>query len=155
MLASIVQRRSGLMSRLPCALAQVAPSQQQRGFAKKAKGGKGGKKSSGPAGIELPKANRPEDEMLVRMLTAQPPHGKPDLSAEELERRRVIAEKYMKMSQVRDLRDSAEVDRREVLLEFGLMALPSDEERQIALKDPGFVPPLHRRVWTWTPPRDI
>ncbi|GBG28805.1 X-linked retinitis pigmentosa GTPase regulator [Hondaea fermentalgiana] len=130
---------------------EMQSPQQQRGFAKKKKKSSSAKKVNS----DLPQAARPEDEMLVRMLTAQPRNEKPEFSEEELLRREVIAKRYAKMTQLRDKYDDAEVGRRAALQDFALMALPSQEERDIALKDPAFNPPMHRQIWTWTPPREI
>jgi len=119
---------------------------------------KGGKKDRegvmeipGTGGLTVKK----DHAELMKIIMRKPEKEKPKFSAEEIARRDLIAKKYVKMCALRDKRLQHELTRREYLRVFATKMLPTKELREAAETNPEFEPPDHRRLWTWTPPREI
>lgn len=81
--------------------------------------------------------------------------GKLNWSEEKIAANKAIVDKFARLRNVQSVREDRQLMRREVLMDAALEALPTPELKKECVTDPGFPMPLHRQIFTWTPPREI
>ena len=117
------------------------------------------KKKQKTTEIESPppgEAKEAEQNIYLELLRAQPLKEKKKLTDEEQAKNKVLADNYSRGMWARDRRNQQEIKRRQLLKVNAYMALPSDELRSEAdHKRARTVPPFHRQLPYWTPPKVI